>query len=211
MAPKRELSNLSEAGPKARPLLILASTSPRRRTLLEQHGFEFEVVAPEGIDETAPPYLSPGETVLKNARAKARAVARKRQDALVLGVDTEVFFEGRVLGKPADMEDAFRMLSGLNGRVHEVYSGVWMQGPAGGRGFIEVTRVHFQKRTAEELRRYLQRIEPLDKAGAYAAQNDNGEMIARVEGSYSNVVGLPMERLAEELGAETLWAGVPRV
>jgi septum formation protein len=190
----------SKAGPKARPLLILASSSPRRRALLAGHGYAFEVVAPPGVEEIAPAHLSPGETVLANARAKARAVARLRPGALVLGVDTEVFFEGRVLGKPADMADAFAMLSRLNGRTHEVYSGVWLVGPRGERGFIEVTRVHFHRRTPVQLRRYLARIGPLDKAGAYAAQDDNGEMIARVEGSYSNVIGLPMEVLAGALG-----------
>lgn len=196
-----------KAGPKARPSLVLASTSPRRRSLLAEHGFQFEVVSPPGVDEIAPDYLSPGETVLANGRAKARAVSALRRDALVIGVDTEVFFEGRVLGKPTDMDDAFAMINRLNGRVHEVYSGVWMQGPAGGRGFIEVTRVHFHQRSDEELRRYLKRIHPLDKAGSYAAQDDQGEMIARVEGSYSNVVGLPMERLVEELRIEGVAPG----
>ena len=202
MAQKRKQTISSKAGPKARPLLILASTSPRRRNLLTEHGYAFEVVAPRGVDEVAPAYLSPGETVLNNARRKALAVARKHPRALVVGVDTEVFFEGRVLGKPADMNAAFAMLAQLNGRAHEVYSGVWLQGPAGARAFIEVTRVHFHQRSAEELRSYLNRIHPLDKAGAYAAQDDHGEMIARVEGSYFNVIGLPMERLAAELAAE---------
>lgn len=199
MAPENARSNFSKAGPKARPLLILASTSPRRRALLAEHGYEFEVIAPPGVDEIAPDYLSPGETVLANARAKAQAVAASQRGKLVIGVDTEVFFEGRVLGKPKDMDDAFAMISRLNGRTHEVYSGVWMEGPRNSRGFIEVTRVHFHLRSAEELRRYLARIHPLDKAGAYAAQDDHGEMINQVEGSYSNVIGLPMERLAEEL------------
>lgn len=197
MAPRNTQRTISsKAGPKARPLLILASTSPRRRSLLAEHGYTFEVVAPPGVDEIAPTHLSPGETVLANARAKARSVATLRPESLVLGVDTEVFFEGRVLGKPADLPGAFAMLSRLNGRTHEVYSGVWLAGPGGERGFVEVTRVHFHRRTDEELRRYLARIGPLDKAGAYAAQDDHGEMIARVEGSYSNVVGLPMERLS---------------
>lgn len=206
MGPKPLAFETSKAGPKARPLLILASTSPRRRALLGEEGFEFDVVAPQGVVEIAPPYLSPGETVLANARAKARAIARRSEPALVIGVDTEVFFEGRVFGKPADMEEAFAMISRLNGRAHEVYSGVWMQGPAGARGFIEVTRVHFHRRTPAELRRYLERIHPLDKAGAYAAQDDHGEMIARVEGSYANVVGLPIERLREELAAQRIVA-----
>ncbi len=191
-----EQKNHSEAGPDARPLLVLASTSPRRRSLLAEHGYRFEVVAPHGVEEIAPPDLSPGDTVLANARAKARAVIRP--DAAVLGVDTEVFFEGRVLGKPRDMDDAFAMLSRLNGRTHEVYSGCWLVEAGKERGFVEITRVHFHRRTDDEMRAYLARIGPLDKAGAYAAQDDNGGMIARVEGSYTNVIGLPMEALARE-------------
>ena len=186
-------------GIKARPLLVLASASPRRRALLRAHGFKVEVLVPAGVKEIAPSHLSPGETVLANARAKACAGARERPGAIVLGVDTEVFFEGRVLGKPADMDAAFAMLSRLNGRAHEVYSGVWIAGRGKERGFIEITRVHFHERSDGELCRYLARIGPLDKAGAYAAQEDRGEMIARVEGSFSNVIGLPMERLAVAL------------
>ena len=181
-----------------RPLLILASTSPRRRALLAEYGYRFEVVGPDGVEEIAPPHLSPGDTVLANARAKARAVAGLRPGAAVLGVDTEVFFEGRVLGKPRDMDDAFAMLSRLNGRSHEVYSGCWLVEPGRERGFVEITRVHFHERTPDELRAYLARIGPLDKAGAYAAQNDDGGMIARFEGSFTNVIGLPMEALARE-------------
>ena len=126
-------------------------------------------------------------------------VARECPDAIVMGVDTEVFFEGRVLGKPADMAAAFAMLSRLNGRTHEVYSGVWIAGHGKERGFIEVTRVRFHRLPDAGLKRYLARIHPLDKAGAYAAQEDRGEMIAHVEGSFSNVIGLPMERLRAEL------------
>ncbi len=148
------------------------------------------------MEEIAPPDLSPAETVLANARAKARSIVRP--DATVLGVDTEVFFEGRVLGKPVDMDAAFTMLSRLNGRTHEVYSGCWLVSGGTERGFVEITRVHFHHRTEAELRAYLTRINPLDKAGAYAAQNDQGEMIARFEGSFTNVIGLPMEALARE-------------
>ena len=188
-------------GPQARPLLILASASPRRSALLREHGYEFEVRVPQGVTEIAPGHLSPGETVLANARAKARAGFAQTPDAVVFGVDTEVFFEGRVFGKPADTDAAFAMLRRLNGRTHEVYSGVWIAGRGKERGFIEVTSVRFHRRTDAELRRYLARIHPLDKAGAYAAQEDRGEMIAAVGGSFSNVIGLPMERLRGELRA----------
>jgi len=189
----------TSAGSQPRPVLVLASASPRRRALMTEHGYDFEVRVPQGVEEIAPPHFSPGETVLANARAKARAGLAETPDALVLGMDTEVFFEGRVLGKPTDMDAAFAMLRRLNGRTHEVYSGVWIAGQGKERGFIEVTGVRFHRRTDAELKRYLARIHPLDKAGAYAAQEDRGEMIAHVEGSFSNVIGLPMERLRVEL------------
>lgn len=188
-------------GPAARPLLVLASASPRRRILLQEHGYEFEVRVPAGVEEIAPAHFSPGETVLANARAKARTCEMRRAGEVALGVDTEVFFQRRVLGKPADMDAAFAMLRRLNGGTHEVYSGVWIAGRGRERGFIEVTRVRFHRRSDAELKRYLARIHPLDKAGAYAAQEDRGEMIASVVGSFSNVIGLPMERLREELRA----------
>lgn len=199
-APKASLAR-ENFGPRDRAFLVLASASPRRRALLEENGYEFEARVPANVEEIAPAHLSPGETVLANARAKARACVVKTRNEIVLGVDTEVFFEGSVLGKPADMDAALAMLGRLNGRTHDVYSGVWIIGQGRERGFIEVTRVHFHRRTGEELKRYLARIHPLDKAGAYAAQEDRGEMIASVGGSYSNVIGLPMERLRVELRA----------
>ncbi len=185
---------------KALPPLILASASPRRRDLLTEHGYHFTIL-PADVAEIMPSHFTPGETVLFNARLKARFIAREHPWALVLGVDTVVAFAGEVFGKPADPAAAFTMLSRLNGHTHEVYSGVWLAQPGNGqeRGFIEVTRVHFHRRSDAELRAYLARIGPLDKAGAYAAQDDRGEMIARVEGSWSNVVGLPMEALEREL------------
>jgi septum formation protein len=144
---------------------------------------------------------SPQETVRLNARRKAHKVANLRPDAVVIGVDTEVFYNGRILGKPIDFPDAIRMLSMLNGHIHEVFSGVCLvwDGGAQERTFIEKTRVHFHRRSEAELQAYLRRIKPLDKAGAYAAQDDSGAMIAKVDGSFSNVMGLPMEMLEEEL------------
>jgi septum formation protein len=126
----------------------------------------------------------------------------------VLGVDTVVVFEDEVFGKPAGLAEAETMLERLNGRSHEVYSGVWLVHLRGGRerGFIEITRVSFRRKSAAQLREYLARIGPLDKAGAYAAQDDQGEMIGSIEGSFTNVVGLPMERLERELRA--YWGGL---
>ena len=182
--------------------LILASASPRRRALLAEHGYNF-TVTPADVTEVAPAHLTPAETVRWNARLKARAVARTHPDATILGVDTLVALDARLLGKPTDLDDAFAMLRTLNGIAHEVFTGVCLLAPAGERSFVEVTRVHFHRRTDAELRAYLARIGPLDKAGAYAAQDDAGGMIARVEGSFTNVIGLPMETLARELAALT--------
>ena len=182
------------------PPLILASTSPRRRRLLLEHGYNFRVM-PAEVAEVAPAHLSPGEITLFNARLKSHAIARHQPRSLVLGVDTVVAFEGEVLGKPTNMEAAFAMVKRLNGRTHDVYSGVWLRHGKSGRerGLIDITRVHFRQLTDAQLRAYLARIGPLDKAGAYAAQDDRGELIDSIEGSFSNVIGLPMEALTGAL------------
>jgi septum formation protein len=180
------------------PPLILASASPRRRDLLARDGYAF-TVAPADVVEIAPPHLTPAELTLANARLKARAVAARHPGALVLGVDTVVAFEGEILGKPQDMDEALAMVTRLSGRVHEVWSGGWLVRGEHERGFNEVTRVRFRARAEPELRAYLARIGPLDKAGAYAAQDDRGELIEHVEGCFDNVVGLPMKMLAQTL------------
>jgi septum formation protein len=182
--------------------LILASTSPRRRDLLSSHGYRFQVIAPQGVVEWEDADALPGDLTLSNARLKARAVAALCPDVCVLGVDTVVAFRGEVLGKPPTMAAAMAMLERLNGNIHEVYSGVWLVDGMGRteHGFVEVTRVRFRDRTETERRAYLERIHPLDKAGGYAAQDDGGEMIETVEGSFTNVIGLPMERLGRLLG-----------
>lgn len=178
--------------------LILASASPRRRDLLTRDGYTFTVV-PAEVVEVSPPHLTPAELTLCNARLKARAVAALHPGALVLGVDTVVAFEGEVFGKPRDMEEALAMVSRLSGRVHEVWSGGWLVRDGEETGFNEVTRVRFRGLGEPALRAYLARIGPLDKAGAYAAQEDRGELIEHVEGCFDNVVGLPMRALARAL------------
>lgn len=182
------------------PPLILASASPRRRALLREHSYDFQVI-PADVTEVAPPHLTPREITLFNARAKAHAIARSHPEAIVLGVDTVVEFEGEIFGKPADLRAAFTMVRRLTGKTHEVYSGVWICHRASQRekGFVEITRVHFRRLTDAQIRAYHASIHPLDKAGAYAAQDDNGELIDRVEGSFSNVIGLPMDALADAL------------
>ncbi len=181
-------------------MLILASASPRRRQLLTEHGYDF-IVEPAEVTEVVPAHLTVKEIVLWNARLKANAVARAHPDAVVLGVDTLVSCAGIIFGKPSDMPEAEAMLTCLNGRDHEVFTGFCLVQhlPARESVSVVVTRVHFRNLTADARRAYLARIGPLDKAGAYAAQDDNGEMISRVEGSFSNVIGLPMEALGKAL------------
>jgi len=176
--------------------IVLASTSPRRRDLMQEHGYRF-TIRPPVTDEVMPPHLTVGEMTLCNARRKAQAVAALEPDALVIGVDTLVAFEGEALGKPADMAGALAMIRRLNGRIHEVYSGLAVIGAGQERATVEVSRVRFRHLDETALRAYLARIHPLDKAGAYAAQDEHPEgVIDSIEGSRTNVIGLPMEALA---------------
>ena len=181
-------------------MIVLASASPRRRKLLEEHGYAVEVV-PAEVEEMTPAYFTAGETTLLNAKKKALSVSRKRPRAIVVGADTLVAVDNRILGKPRDMKEAFEMISLLSGRAHEVFSGVWLTRLATRetRHFVEMTRVHFRPLEREEIEAYIERVEPLDKAGGYAAQEDATRVIARVEGSRTNVIGLPMEALEEAL------------
>ncbi len=182
------------------PSLILASASPRRADLLRQIEPAFQVI-PSDAMEVAPEHLSPHEICLLNAHRKARAVAKKIPDAVVLGADTLVFLERQIFGKPRDLADAHRMLTRLQGRTHQVVTGVCLLHLRAHREslFAVTTDVTFHTLTAGQITQYLSKINPLDKAGAYAIQ-DHGELIvAEISGSFSNVVGLPMEKLGEEL------------
>ena len=184
----------------AKRSILLASASPRRRDLLRQHGYAVKIV-PSKADEVVPEFLTVAETTLLNAKKKAHDVAHAHPDELVLAADTLVAFEGRIFGKPRDLDEAFDMLTRLSGQAHEVFSGVWLAHRSSGRwlAFTEVSRVHFRKMSAPEIREYISRVGPLDKAGAYAAQQNEMDLIQSIQGSYTNVVGLPMERLAQAL------------
>ena len=182
------------------PPLILASASPRRSELLRQLKVNFQVL-PGNATEVAPEHLSPQEICQLNAHRKARVVAKQIPDALVLGADTLVFLDTTILGKPADRAGAHAMLALLEGRTHQVVTGVSLIHLRGHREriFAVSTNVTFLPLTHAQINHYLDRINPLDKAGGYAIQ-DHGELIvSEISGSYSNVVGLPLERLAAEL------------
>ncbi len=197
---KRPLPRRRNSAPIPRPGLILASASPRRASLLRQLGQRFSV-ATRPVSEVAPAFLSPAETALVNASRKAVEVARLHPDSIVLGADTVVSLDGRHFGKPLSLEEAESMLRQLQGRVHQVATGMclvhWERGWR--RLIAETTAVTFRSLSSAEIRRYLRATNPLDKAGGYGIQDQGQAIIQSIQGSYSNVVGLPLERLKQEL------------
>ena len=180
--------------------LILASASPRRAQLLRQLELDFEIV-PADINEVHHEQLTAGELCQMNAYYKSRHISKKFPDAVVLGVDTLVTLNGKVFGKPKNLKEAQKMLHALSGNIHEVMSGVCLIHLRNHHQkiLVERTRVKFRKLSAAQIREYLERINPLDKAGAYAIQEHGDFIVEKIFGSYSNVVGLPMERLQKEL------------
>lgn len=171
--------------------LILASASPRRAELLRAAGFEFDVV-PADVDERPQPGEQPDAYVCRVALDKARAVAACLSDAVVLAADTCVVVDGLILGKPADGDDAARMLQMLSGRSHVVLTGVAVIGPAGIRVEASSSHVVVAGLSSVEIAWYVASGEPADKAGAYAIQGLASRFVEAVDGSYSNVVGLPV-------------------
>jgi septum formation protein len=182
--------------------LILASASPRRAELLRQLGLRFEVL-PSEAGEFAHEHLSPLELCQLNAHRKARAVAKKVPDAIVLAADTLVFLDDEILGKPADLAEAHGMLERLQGRTHQVVTGVVLIHLRAHRErvFAVSTEVRFCALSDGQIRNYLAKVNPLDKAGAYAVQEHGELIVEEISGSYSNVVGLPVERVQTELQA----------
>jgi nucleoside triphosphate pyrophosphatase len=181
--------------------LILASSSPRRIHLLRESDFDPEVVSPE-VDELSCDFLTPQELALFNANRKAAAVATRHPEKVVLAADTIVALGREVFGKPRDFDDARRMLKMLVGRTHVVITGVALIRPKmWGALQVERTAVKFRALPEIEIERYLETISPLDKAGAYAAQHAPDTIIERVAGSFTNVIGLPMEIVVPMLEA----------
>ncbi len=177
--------------------LILASGSPRRKEILETMGLEFTVDVSDADEHFTG---APDEMVMELSRRKAAAVAPRHEAALILAADT-IVYDGQVLGKPHTAERAEQMLSELAGRWHDVYTGLTLIDTRTGRTISRAdrTRVHFVEMTKAEIAAYAATGEPLDKAGAYGIQGRGGMFIDRIEGSYSNVVGLPMALLRDML------------
>jgi septum formation protein len=180
--------------------IILASGSPRRRELLEQMGVRFEVITADvrELDAASSPQLAPAELARENARLKAQAVQARAAGRWVLGADTVVALEGKLFGKPASPDEAAHFLRALSGRIHEVVTGCALVDPQGEiEMFNETSRVTFRVLTDGIIARYLAEVDVLDKAGAYAVQEKGEWIIERMEGSRANVIGLPVELLAE--------------
>lgn len=180
----------------ARLVLRLASRSPRRRALLEEAGIAFETVDVL-VDETPPPGLAPEAVAGELALRKARAGALLAPDALVLGSDTIVALGARMLGKPEDDADAREMLAALSGGTHQVFTGFACV--HGGRTHVEVVTAHvtFAELDASRIAEYVATGEGRDKAGSYGIQGAAGAFVSRFEGSWTGIVGLPMERVSE--------------
>ena len=179
---------------------MLASNSPRRRDLLQEAGFDFEILALR-VAERFDVDLTLRELTAFNAMHKAMATARLRPNNVVLAADTLVTIDGHVLGKPKDKNEAVTMLQRLSGRAHEVWTTVFISHLAAAKStsFHDISRVRFRRLSRDGIDNYLARVNPLDKAGAYAAQGFGSEIIEKIDGSFSNVVGLPMEKTSAAL------------
>ena len=180
------------------PKLILASGSPRRKWLLDQAGLTFGII-PNAIDETHDGASAPADHARLLAEKKAAAIARKHPGSYVIGADTIVVIDGIILGKPTSAKDARSMLKMLNGQTHEVITGFAVRCAEDGwfHSASVRTYVWFKSLTTSEIEWYLDTKEPFDKAGGYAIQGRGAFMVKRIEGSYTNVVGLPMSELID--------------
>lgn len=182
--------------------IILASASPRRRELLEQGGIPFTVIPSQAEEKITTE--QPGQAVEELSYLKCSDIYEKSLgDVLVIGADTVVASEGKILGKPSSQKDAVKMLQSLQGRKHEVYTGVTIMAREGNENrkktFHEKTKVVFYPMSDEEIRSYVNTGEPMDKAGAYGIQGKSAVFIKEISGDYNNVVGLPLARLYQEL------------
>jgi len=180
--------------------LVLASSSPRRIELLKQIGFDFEVI-PAHIEEEKVINLNPDELVKKIAVEKVISVSRKVRNSIVIGADTLVYAENKILGKPGTEKEALDMLLLLSNKWHKVYSGIAVLDTETQKLIVDVeeSSVKFKGISEKEARNYIQTGEPMDKAGAYAIQGKGAVFIERIEGCYYNIVGLPLFKLVKLL------------
>jgi len=180
-------------------MLYLASVSPRRKKILRDLKISFRILKPD-YDENDEEGQAPTLMVRTHALGKALSVAKRVQTGTILAADTTVFFQGDIIGKPRNYRHAFQILNSLQGKWHWVYTGVsvlWVKSGKIVRRkiFVEKTRICLKRMDSAEIKKYLQKIHPLDKAGAYAIQSKRLSIVEKVHGSFSNAVGLPIERI----------------
>lgn len=179
--------------------IILASKSPRRQELMKSMDLDFKVILKD-VDESYPDGLSPSEIAVYIAGKKAAAFLADSEDAIVITADTIVAYNNEILGKPADEQDAILMLKKLSGSKHQVYTGVSLSYRANTVSFYDLTEVYFRTLSDEQVHYYVENYNPLDKAGAYGIQDWIGMVaVEKIEGSYTNVMGLPTEKLYQAL------------
>ncbi|MDD6702952.1 MAG: Maf family protein [Clostridiaceae bacterium] len=178
--------------------IILASASPRRSELMTLAGFRFDVICAD-IDEIVPEKALPQEVVMSLALQKAQAVAKDHRKSAVVGSDTVVALDGKILGKPRSEKEAAEMLRSLSGRIHKVFTGVAIICGEKVTSFFEETEVEFYPLTDQEILDYVATGEPMDKAGAYGIQGRGAVLVKRINGDYFNVMGLPISKVYREL------------
>ena len=178
--------------------IILASASPRRKEILELADLKFDVMPSDAQEITTK--TAPNEVVMELASIKAKDIYKKSEkQSMIVGADTVVAYQGQILGKPTDEADAKRMLTMLSGQTHEVYTGVCVIEDGKTKTFYEETKVTFYEISEDEIERYIETGEPMDKAGSYGIQGKAAVFIKGIEGDYYNVVGFPIARFLQEI------------
>ncbi|QSS99107.1 septum formation inhibitor Maf [Pontibacillus sp. ALD_SL1] len=190
--------------------LILASSSPRRKELLEQVHIPFQTKK-QDADESSLPFYNPRAYVQALAELKNRTVELQKHNEVILSADTIVSFEGKVLGKPQSAEEAYEMLSMLSGAQHEVYTGVMLRSSEQESFIVEKTTVEFWPLTKDEIEYYIETGDPFDKAGGYGIQTYGATLVKGIKGDYNNVVGLPLSRVVRSLQAYGVYPSLPEV
>lgn len=178
--------------------IILASASPRRRELMDLAGYDFEVICAD-IVEVVPENAQPQDVVMSLALQKAQAVAAEHENDVVVGSDTVVALDGKILGKPHSEQEACEMLRSLSGRTHKVFTGVAVVGGGKVKNFFDETDVEFYPLDDGEIRKYVATGEPMDKAGAYGIQGKGAVLVKKINGDFFNVMGLPISKLYREM------------
>ena len=202
MVPPQNLISLPYLNNSSRTSsIVLASSSPRRKKLLEQIGITFDII-PSSIDEDFSVELSPVDFAKHYAEKKAKFISSKYPKSLVIGADTIVVYKNSILGKPLDFEDAFSMLENLSGNTHSVITGVSLQLSLDSisKTFYSKTDVTIKNLSKQEIRFYIENYKPFDKAGSYGIQEWFSVCVEKIEGCYFNVMGLPLSKLYKELG-----------